>query len=743
MIKMFSTQYSSISDDQLASRLPTKVSEITSELQESLKTHLDEMQILNQDTKQYQIVLKAELNKLRSENIQKLKIFHNIKQEIESFEANSYRSNQNSSDRIHSIDPVQEKLDMEFLSVQNDLEIAENEQDCIKGMLRKEKDSIIILKERLQELNEAHRKITKSYSLVTYSDKKARNNLILVKNQIANLRKDMKRRKNEYQSSYALRQNFKLNNIKAINNLIEKMSYNSLQNLDKKEKNQVIIKDIKEKIEIFDKNFNIKQNYLKNLEMYQYHIKIIKKVIKRSGLGGIKDLDKGGTISIIESYNHLKYQESSLSSKFQTLATECLEKKNDYEKTLKELLKLKEENSKIILNENSAPQTLNQLKEFIEDDTTVASKFEKTLQLEEVLLKLYLGLLNVAVNSMKFMTKIKESVNVMENDLKADIKNASSELDSLKQGFFSKRDLKNSQSTRRQLQKSIDYSDFNPEYYNKQIVPYFSLTFSEISSACNIVFNSLEQTEKFAGFIKNHLIICSFVTPGILTEYLKNSKAYENAYQNIDELNEKGHSEYKNQYFKLCTLTSDIIIKIKRQQENSVSQIKSFFNDYTPDSASFFDKIMKNPKRRSFKVPTIIKDRVKPSQPDLHENKEQPYKTFEVTVKGNKKENKFEQLSDGINAFKSNRLISLESPKDVLKEVLRIEKEIKKIKSDERKAEIKDLTRDTQSLKMLKQPWSPKSPRPYTQNRGLRARLLIGSVTPKLNYRKLNRKSKA
>ena len=70
-------------------------------------------------------------------------------------------------------DPLQEKLEKELLKATDDIEYVEREKNCIKGMLRKEKESIIILQERLAELTEAHRKITKSYSQVTYSNKKA------------------------------------------------------------------------------------------------------------------------------------------------------------------------------------------------------------------------------------------------------------------------------------------------------------------------------------------------------------------------------------------------------------------------------------------------------------------------------------------------------------------------------------------------------------------------------------------
>lgn len=732
--KIFTTQITSVSDDPMAVKLQERISEMTTELQESYKTHVSDLNILSQDSTNSRMLYKSELNRLVSENFEKNKAIRNLKNEIESLYGGECPSLESLLHHQSSAtNPEQERLEIELDHVLNDLDYAESEQNCVKNMLRDEKETILVIKERLQNLNEAHRKITKSYSMAVFSSKKAWNNLILVNNQISSLKKNMKKRKTEYETSVALKKGFKSENDKEIHLLIKSMSYNSLILSDKKRKNKEFKKILKDKIRLYEDNQIIKQNYLKNLSVVKDQIQIINKVIKASGLSKAKSLDKNGAEIIIQAYTQLKYQESSLSSRFQILTAESLEKKQEFERYDFKFKKLKEENKDTLSTETIKGQTFNLLKEQIENNIRLRSKSEETIVLEESILKAYLDVLNVASVVMKFMGQIKDQVDVMDINLQQYIKSSDQALGPLKRGFYSKREIQGSlygQNARKVSQKPFEAADQNLEYYNKQILPFFSLTSNEIASSYYKIFGSHEDSDKLARFIKKQPILYSYLTPNMFTEYLKKCKKSQDVYININGLMSLSHNEFQNQYLKLVTLILDTLIRIKTQTDTEIQQIKVYFGEYDPDDPNFFNNIMKAPRRRGFKVPTIIKDRVKDPPLAFEENKEVVMlKTFEVMTKGNKKDRNFEELGE-IKTSKNEKIVSLESPQAVLKEVLSIQGKIKSIKGKERRAEIKDPRIDNDYANILKQPWSARMIRSKTQDKGIRRKILIEMMTP-------------
>ncbi|OMJ65487.1 hypothetical protein SteCoe_38124 [Stentor coeruleus] len=733
--KIFTTQITSVSDDPMAVKLQERISEMTTELYESYKTHVSDLNLLSQDSTNSRMLYKSELNRLVSENFEKQKLIRNLKNEIESLFGGECPSLESLlRHQSNTTNPEQERLEIELDQVLKDLDYAESEQNCVKNMLRDEKETILVMKERLQNLNEAHRKITKSYSMAVFSSKKAWNNLILVNNQISSLKKEMKKHKTEYETSVAMKKNFKSENDKEINLLIKSMSYNSLISSDKKRKNQEFKRILKDKIKLYEDNQIIKQNYLKNLSEVKDQIQKISEVIKASGLSEAKSLDKNDAEIIIQAYIQLKYQESSLSSRSQTLTAECLEKKQEFERYDFKFKKLKEENKDTLNTETIKGQTFNLLKEQIENNIKLRSKNEETIVLEESILKAYLDVLNVGSVVMKFMVLLKDHVDIKNSDFQQYIISSDQALGPLKRGFYSKREIYGSlygKNARKASQKPFEATDQNSEYYNRQILPFFSLTSTEITSAyCNI-FGSHEDSEKLARFIKKQPILYSYLTPDMLAEYLKKCKKTQDVYLNANKLMSLSHKEFQNQYVKLVTVILDTLIKIKTQTDTEIQNIKGKCSGYDPNDPNFLNNLMKAPRRRGFKFPTIIKDRVKDPPPASEDNKEVAMlKTFEVTTKGNKKDRNFDELGE-LKTSKNEKIASLESPQAVLKEVLSIQGKIKSIKSKERRAEIKDPRYDNDYANILKQPWSARVIRSKTQDKGIRKKFLIEIPTPK------------
>ena len=759
--KSFATQLSPIAEDTKTQELNKKISETTIELERAYESHLSDLHSLTKDINQSQtiiqadkskstadksqIALKNELNKIITENKKKKTDFNNLKFEIELLIGQPFDDSKAIPlENINYSNISQEKLENDFEKIKYDIELAENEQNCIKNMLRKEKDTILVFRERFLELNEAHRKITKSYAQAVHSNKKAWNNLTLITNQIASLKKDKIRRKSEYQASCKSKKNFKIEKEKDISKLIESISYNCLLNTEKQEESLKLKSILKEKLFKYDNNQKENQDRLKYLRSVDKQIQIINEVLNRSGIDKLIILNKEGVELLIESFNHLKYQESSLSSRFQSLTSESLERTKEFEKYSNKLDILINENS-VFMNFNSSnlTQTFNQLKEKLENSSKIDAKSDEIIKEEENVLKTYLEILNIPTSAVKFMQKIKENVNALDPIFLSEIKGMNIQLDGLKRGFFYKKEIigdKASQHSRKAMQKLTEYNDITSEYYIQEISPYYSLTYSEVLLEYFRIFNTYKNAEKIWKFIKKQPILYSFITLPILSNYFDKNKTIEEATNNLHQLIAIGHMEYQAQFIKVVTLTLEIIQKIKEYSNAEVLKFKSDYPHYDPQNPKYFDPLMRLPRRKSIKIPTLIKDKTENRFNATEEIRElqQMYKTYEVVTKARRASPNFEQ-NKGKNIVKSAKLLSLESPKDVLKEVLSIESHIKRIKSKERKAEFLGGNKDMDCFKLLRQPWTPRLNRPKTQEKGIGRKIAIELLTPRSMKRELDK----
>ena len=734
---LFTSQMSTITDDPSSQRLQEKISKVTIELEGSYKTYLSDAQTINKDVSPNQVLLKTELNRLISANSDKQQKAQRLKDEIDILTKEKLGDTEGFSVTAKEIsDSVQEKLEKELVKALSENEFVESEHNSIKRMLRKSKESILVLRERLQELNDAHRKLTKSHDQADYASKKAWNNLALVQNQIRQLRKENKERKLEYRTSYGLKKSYQQEKLKGINSLICQISRDSLNQSERQLKGLLLKDELKQTLERYDKGQIIIQKDLDYIAIVEQKLQIIKKVLERAGLDKLKCLDSEGEALIISSFNQLKYQESSLSSNFQLLTADSQEKKKEYKKYHNKLMKIIEANKEFLDSTYGFSQTFNQLKEKLENNPKVISISEAALRSEESILTIYLDNLNILTLSMKFLTRTSEQCEKMDISLFQYLRSANLQIDSLKKGFMFKQGiqrLKKAQHNRKPAQKLTDINELIPEYSNQEALSYFSLSHRVIQKCVKKKFGSSPVCEKFAKFIKKQPMLYCFISPLLLLNFLNSCTSIEDAYINIEKLLQTGHSEYLMQYQKLISITLEIMKKVRDETERENLLIQKFYERYSADDPSFLEKVDSIPRRKSLRMPTVIKDKVKVKIIMNEENRDQlPAKQYEPSVKTNKKSHEFDENKKKGN-YKSMPLLSLESPNAVLKEVLRIEDQIKKIKRKEFMAEIREASKDLDGVKLMKKPWSLRSTRPKTQEKSLKKRFIsIGFSTPRL-----------
>ena len=452
------------------------------------------------------------------------------------------------------------------------------------------------------------------------------------------------------------------------------MSEQSLKNDKKQKKNLELQMEIKKNVGIHNNNQAIIQDSLKTLDINNQHLYSINEILRRSGintkiLASIESFDIG-----IESFNHLKYREWSLSLKFQMLTNESLERKREYEKYSNILQKLKEENSELLpTNFNTVSQTYNQLKEKLENDPKKDTVLEETVKIEENILRIYLELLNISITSMHSLQKIKEYSEVFELPLQNQLKGMNTQLDSLKRGFFYKKEIvgrRTTQVMKRPLQKISEHNEVSPEYDNREILPYFSLTYDEITTVYNKIIGPHKDSEKFVKLIKKQPILFSFITPAMLSNYLHEHSTPKEAYIHIHQLIITGHFEYQQQYQKLMNLTLNIIRTVLYYSNSDISKITTQYNNYNTQEKEYFNKELDVPKRKSLRVPTLIRDKIENRH--NHSSREQVLKSYEIVAKTTKNNYQYEE-SKGKNAFKSAKPLSLNTPQHVLKEILSID----------------------------------------------------------------------
>ena len=682
----FKTQISTPEDDP--SRLTYRMQLISSEYEQSYQDHLVESSQISKSSSASRILFNSELNKLLFKNSEKLKQLEDLKKELKTISSASSKIQYNQKFSLES----------SLFNTLTCVESSEKEQNSIKVMLSREKEAILNIKEKVQQLGEDHRKLTKSYNESKFAKEKACYNLILVNNEIVKAKKEEVMNNKLFENSVKDQKKVKAGYEKEKLRIIEEMSkkfVNIEMNEEKSVRNKEEFQKTLKFIEEFQKS---RQQDLCHLNDYRHQISTINKIISKYSMPTINPPKSSGPGTsakikksiecIIKAYDYLQYNSESLELQFSILTSENSLKSKELAHYSTKLKKLKNENDLIFqYKQNSPCNTFNLTKQKLENSQFLTAKFESGQKTEENVLKFFFELLLTLEKSLK---KLEYCSKNEEKPFSKYITTQISLLDSLKAELYSQ-----PIQAKAEDRKSIRGLELKSS--SQSLSAYKPVALAKH----NLGLLTDEKFESFYSFYKKQQMLQFFVSIEELGKYFKAFKDPKDLYLNIDSLLLTAHSRYRKFYARLMTMLNELINKTKLEVKLTRQSGVMFLSQ----ESLRVKESGKSSKRTSFRYPQFKGFRGK------HENFEDSDTQIEMfeTVKNKEK-------NGGVEVNESN-LKELKSPQAVLKEVLKIEKKIKDLRFRERIAGRRDGLGKCESKINLNQPWAARTMRPFSHEK--------------------------
>jgi hypothetical protein len=692
------------SEEENSSKLSQRIQQVSEEWELSYQDHLFEETTLSNTQNSSRFLAVSELNKYLFKNSEKKKQIEDLRSEINIFKGLASRIS------------IEKKLDLES-ELENTLkkvELQENEQNSIKILLGREKEAILNIREQLIRLTDDHRKITKSYSEAHFSREKADYNLILINNEIVKAKKDEWLNNQRFKQSIHQKKKQKESFENEKKNIIENICKKMIENEENQSKLQKDKQEMEKTITSIENFQNNRKNDRKHLDDYCEQITKINEIIEKFDMETsepprffnketAKFLEKSVSL-IISAYQHLKYKGESLSMQFSNLTKESSTKSQELEKYLKKFQVLKSENENLLFKPTQSKSTFNLTKEKIENLSLSTSQKEACRKIEEVVLKCFFELLTILEKSYKKFEEI--PIHSLEDPLK-DLKVDSIQSETLKELLNFHKFIKN-QGALLETFKCEIFGEAEKKVEDRKSIRRDAWDIRTMISRWSKTYIPITQIKNKLGLLKDHdfdgfYLYCKrqhmlrlFIGFEDLCKFFKTFPNKRDLFLNIDSLYSSSHSRCRGFFARLTSMLTDFVnnsIQITALLKKG--QFKFFTSHSNPAENHLKD--LKIAKRISMKYPTqrgAQKVRVDDPDSDGEVKYLQPAKIKERNEK---------------KTFHGNA--ELESPQKVLKEVLRIERQIKGLKSKERIAGIRDCVGKFEGQVNLNQPWAVRTPR--------------------------------
>ncbi|CAG9315460.1 unnamed protein product [Blepharisma stoltei] len=686
-----------------------------------------------------QTTLKRQLDKLISSNKEKRRTLRKLVMETRNYDPfasdfstcklfNEGSFTERASIVSSIIAPSREDIIEKIERYNQKIEEAEQEKLKIECVLTKEKEGNLIWKERIQQLSEMHRRVTKSHEISLISKQRAINNLILGQNETILYKQEMSRRQEEYVQVYT-EQRKRYDEIQEeIDNIVTNISGNAIKQAERRREITTMIDKLEKQLRRHEKEIREKERLENAYQSYQEQLSIINEVLERYDRDTFDCLDEESLTGIIDMYKFLIYQETSLSSRFQELTLDFLALQKRYEVLDGELQVLKTNNDEFGGQETNLPNTFNMMKFSLEDN--LSSKNDYTEESEMLILKLYLIIMNLAILSINSMRTINERCPRLGLDKEPEYMEAASTIEELQKGFLKKRESSITKSPVIPKLYKTEFFDqyqenFSIENFKKNVMPYISLKKTEIISCFKKAFKDNEDSKLFANLIKEQPMILYFTNSKILDNYLNNknkepAQGSLHAFLDIIELISTGHMLYQHQFMRLSSVISPLILSLNSKRVYELEELEMLL--------SKIQEINHEPRaeepsqvRRVTRIPTIIKERTVNKFIPVEENEVDSPVVYKIVEPSRSQEKLNVRLTDEEAAIKRMKSIlpkpimekvnksygsdenervlegtinvkdirknlSQFSPRNILYEVKDIERKIKRVKTAEKKA---------------------------------------------------------
>ncbi|CAG9330771.1 unnamed protein product [Blepharisma stoltei] len=678
--------------------------------------------------------LKTTLDELIDENSHKEERLGELLSICQSFTGCTTPVKSKSSSSRQSLDLHQNSNIFALLSPKSSTHILENEVTELKSRLHeidmrrseeafvtkelqemkaKEWKNLQIWKERVKEAINLQKEIDPKYDELHSSKVVAKNNFILAHHQTTNYISLSKNIKAEQDKKYQAQSKIRDELRNEIAEIVENIGQQSIISERKKVNYRVMIATLKLEIEKYEGSSVKEKENIQKVVNYREKLEIIKKIIKNydETLIIVEPLDEISIKNIIQVYNEMSFQESSLSELFQELTAEEI-KKNQACMDISKQLELLKADQNIGISPSVFSSTFNQKKMILDDKDLINFKSDHLHDIEKCLLKLFFLVLNFGsflCNSFTKITKYSEN-----NELDSyTIQKATKIISDLKKGFGNPVGGK---GKRNNLQKRYTLMP-NKHIHNffktdnieaspviREIATVHSLlSAGEVSKLYNQYFFDRKHGKKLSKFLTSNPIICYFLTLKQIDTYFQDQQSTKDILDNIWQLNQQAHLKLLEQFMSLSDITRDLIWQTSKnissaktdefQEKSALLDIKKYRESQRKDTKN--QKSKKNDQLSREESIEGSQNNLKINEAQKNDKINRGEDEFELAIyksphKDNKDDDSLYTEVQSILKFRSPPPKKIEigglSNNAVLQEMKDVKNKLKEIKGMERKA---------------------------------------------------------
>lgn len=318
-------------------------------------------------------------------------------------------------------------LERQAETVEANCESCEAESQRIHQMLWKEKQATVrpkqlILRERMQQVKDIHRRFMKKYDSVLQTRFVARNHMVLAENEVVKQKGTNEELRRRFKESMEQQRVVKQATVQHISEAVEKLSLRSLRLKSKRRANAALLETAQQGLEEFTCARVSLQTYENQLESYRSSFATIAQyspprlIAERTGIVLQSEANSEVVQDILRAFKTYAHQEATLSRYYRDLTLE-------HEFKCKQAELLKEEKAQLaaameFLQEKDSHLSVNLLRMSVEDRQELDAEAKLTLKTERTAIDVYLNVVELSESVLTAFKTIVENAPKLAPDLR-------------------------------------------------------------------------------------------------------------------------------------------------------------------------------------------------------------------------------------------------------------------------------------------------------------------------------------
>jgi hypothetical protein len=410
--------------------------------------------------------------------------------------------------------------------------------------------------------------------------------LISVQNDLNRFKKQVEECREKYEQAMNKRRALKEKDEQDVKDIINKISRVNLKSRvffiqESISQRQEMLKKLDEKVKTSKMTSEYIKSSKKEISFIKSKLQLLKPFIPDCGAFS-EPLNEENVKKIIASFAKLKFQEHSLSVKFQNLTEEQAVKRRIFDEISAEVSQLKDA-EKDVPNSGLQHLTLNQIRQFMESDQESAksTSFEVS---QVTLMRVYLNVANIANTLSRLLQFISSNSSFHTQDNA--IVFALNVIKRTQQGFSHKNyRVKQGKNTELKIEKK---KTFKTEVEGMEEIQQFSKSVYEIEEMLGRFMTDEKLVRKVAKIIKEDSVACLFLDP--TDAELRLYRFIQKPTDLVIEINSIGNAAAKDKISQLLGAILDITKSIFSFTSSHKAEVDLFNSNFSKQSAKFKER---------------------------------------------------------------------------------------------------------------------------------------------------------